>query len=154
MRGFSKAIVVGNLTRDPEMRTTPSGSNVCSFSIAVNRSYQGRDGQQHDDVSFINCTAWDRNGETISKYCHKGSGILVSGRLSQRSYEGKDGQRRSVTEVVVEDFNFMGGGDNRDGAASGSNNYSGKSSDKPAMADEGEMPEDVPDSVDLNDIPF
>ena len=107
MRGFSKAIITGNLTRDPELRTTPNGASVCSFSVAVNRVYRDSNGAQKEDVSFIDCSAWGKLGEMIGQYAKKGSGVLVSGRLSQRTWEDKNtGQKRSRVEIVVEDFNF------------------------------------------------
>ena len=87
-RGFSKVIIMGNLTRDPELRSTPSGTQVCSFSVAVNRVYNG-----NEQVSFFDCSAWGKIGETIAQYLKKGSGILISGRLEQRSWEDKDGQK-------------------------------------------------------------
>jgi len=150
MRGFSKAIITGNITRDPELRTTTSGSNVCSFSVAVNRTYKGTDGENKEDVSYIDCVAWGKLGEVISNYAKKGSSVLVSGRLSQRSFEGKDGTKRSRTEIVAEDFNFIGSSSARDG---GSSSYSGSSS---ASADtEVEIPTDIPEGeVDLSEIPF
>lgn len=157
MRGFSKAIIAGNLTRDPELRNTPSGATVCSFSVAVNRTYRGADGTNKDEVSYIDCTAWGKQAETIAQYLKRGGGILVSGRLSQRSFEGKDGVKRSRTEIVVEDFNFIGGG--RDG---GDSSYSGGSSDSsygtPASnssADMNNIPDDIPEGdIDLSDVPF
>ena len=84
MRGFSKAIITGNLTRDPELRTTPNGATVCSFSVAVNRVYRDASGEQKEDVSFIDCSAWGKLGEMINQYAKKGSGVLVSGRLDHR----------------------------------------------------------------------
>lgn len=153
MRGFSKAIVAGNVTRDPELRTTTSGSQVCSFSIAVNRSYRGNDGNQQDQVSFIECIAWGKSGETIAQYVKKGSGLLVSGRLEQRSWDDKtSGQRRSRTEVVVDDFTFIGGNGNGGGAGAGN---SAPRSTSSAPRDE-VVPDDVPeeDQINLDDIPF
>ena len=79
MRGFSKAIVAGNVTRDPEMRTTPSGAQVCSFAIAVNRSYRDGNGAQQEQTSFIECVAWSKAAELITQYVRKGSGLLVTG---------------------------------------------------------------------------
>ena len=84
MRGFSKAIIAGNLTRDPELRTTPNGSNVCSFTVAVNRTFRDASGEQKESVSFIDCSAWGKLSEVISQYAKKGSGVLVCGRLDQR----------------------------------------------------------------------
>ena len=148
MRGFSKAIITGNLTRDPELRSTPSGSSVCSFSVAVNRVYRDANGEQKEDVSFIDCSAWGKLGEMIANYAKKGSGVLVSGRLSQRTWEDKNGGgKRSRVEIVVEDFNFTGAASsNRD---SGESSYSAPSSS--AAAD---IPDDIPEEIDLSDVPF
>lgn len=146
MRGFSKAIITGNLTRDPELRTTPSGSSVCSFSVAVNRVYKDASGEQKEDVSFIDCSAWGKLAEMISQYAKKGSGVLVSGRLSQRSFEGKDGVKRSRTEIVVEDFNFTGSAPSRDGGSS----YNSTSSDNSTS----DVPDDIPEEIDLSEVPF
>jgi len=154
MRGFSKAIITGNLTRDPELRTTPNGASVCSFSVAVNRTYRDTSGEQKEDVSFIDCSAWGKLGEMINQYAKKGSGVLVSGRLDQRSWEDKTtGQKRSRVEIVVEDFNFTGGA-NRDGGSSYSNNFgaSGSSEDQPSSND---IPDDIPEGeIDLSEVPF
>ena len=153
MRGFSKAIITGNLTRDPELRTTTNGTSVCSFSVAVNRVY--RDGnEQKESVSYIDCSAWSKLGEMIAQYAKKGTGVLVSGRLDQRSWEDKNtGQKRSRVEIVVEDFNFIGGSrDNNNN----SSNYNGGSSNTaaPAAAPE-DIPEDIPEGeIDLSEVPF
>ena len=151
MRGFSKAIIAGNLTRDPELRTTPSGASVCSFSVAVNRVYRDTSGEQKEDVSFIDCSAWGKLGEMISQYAKRGSGVLVSGRLDQRSWEDKNtGQKRSRVEIVVEDFNFTGGA-NRDGGS----NYQGGSSVGSNASNAESVPDDIPDGeIDLSEVPF
>lgn len=148
MRGFSKAIITGNLTRDPELRSTGSGNSVCSFSVAVNRTYRGSDGENKEDVSYIDCSAWGKLGEMIAQYAKKGSGVLVSGRLNQRSWEDKTGNKRSNVEIVVEDFNFTGSAP-RDGG----NSYSSTAS---ASADtSADMPTDIPEGeVDLSEVPF
>lgn len=158
MRGFSKAIVAGNLVRDPEMRTTGSGSQVCSFALAVNRSFRDSSGNQQDQVSYLDCVAWGKSAEVICQYVHKGSGLLVSGRLEQRSWDDKNsGQKRSRTEIVVEDFSFLSNG----GASGGS--YTGarsKGGDTDIAASEPDLesdivPEDVPeDQINLDEIPF
>ncbi len=102
---FNKVILMGNLTADPEVRTTPSGQSVTSFSLAVNRTFRGSDGNRREETSFINCTAWGNTGETIAKYVGKGRQLLVSGRLQQRSWEDKEtGKRRSAIDVIVEEF--------------------------------------------------
>ena len=144
MRGFSKAIITGNLTRDPELRTTPNGASVCSFSVAVNRVYRDSNGEQKEDVSFIDCSAWGKLAEMISQYAKKGSGVLVSGRLDQRSWEDKtSGQKRSRVEIVVEDFNFTGSAP------------TGGSSSVSEPAPSSDIPDDIPDEeIDLSDVPF
>lgn len=160
MRGFSKAIIAGNVTRDPEMRTTTSGSQVCNFTIAVNRSYRDSSGNQQDSVSFIDCIAWGKPGETIAQYVRKGSGLLVSGRLEQRSWDDKNtGQKRSRVEVVGDDFSFVGG-NNDGGSASSYGGGSSKRSNSSAASNDVDMsddivPDDVPeDQINLDEIPF
>lgn len=150
MRGFSKAIITGNLTRDPELRTTPNGASVCSFSVAVNRVYRDSNGEQKEDVSFIDCSAWGKLGEMINQYAKKGTGVLVSGRLDQRSWEDKTtGSKRSRVEIVVEDFNFTGS--SRDNGGANTNSFSAPDSIDSAPND---MPSDTEGEVDLSEIPF
>lgn len=158
MRGFSKAIIAGNVTRDPEMRATPSGAQACNFTIAVNRTFRGGDGAQQEQTSFIDCVAWGRSGETIAQYVKKGSGLIVSGRIEQRSWEDKtSGQKRSRVEIVVDDFSFVGGGDGATGGSrGGSSSYAGTRSSAKAVASEEVVPDDMPedDAINLDDIPF
>lgn len=149
-KGFNKVILMGNLTRDIEMRTTPSGQSVANFSLAVSRSWKGQDGQTQEQTSFINCVAWGKPGEIIAQYVKKGDPLLVSGRLDQRSYDDKDGNKRQAIEVNVEDFNFIGG---RSGGSEGGGNYSApsQSSSKPKDV----VIEDIDDKpIDLSEIPF
>ncbi len=161
MRGFSKAIIAGNLTRDPEMRATASGTQVASFGVAVNRSFKGADGTMQEQVSFLDCTAWGRTGETIAQYLKKGSPILLSGRIDQHSWDDKaSGQKRSRVEITVEDFTFIGGGNETfdgggSGAAAGSSSRS-RSSSKASKPAADFVPEDLPDdeAINLDDIPF
>ena len=156
MRGFSKAIITGNLTRDPELRTTPNGATVCSFSVAVNRVFKDANGEQKEDVSFIDCSAWGRLGEMIGQYAKKGSGVLVSGRLDQRSWEDKtSGQKRSRVEIVVEDFNFTGAANRDNGGNSFSSSYGNSGSSDSSSSDGNDIPDDIPDGdIDLDDVPF
>ncbi|MBR0465771.1 single-stranded DNA-binding protein [Candidatus Saccharibacteria bacterium] len=152
MRGFSKAIITGNLTRDPELRTTPNGASVCSFSVAVNRTFKDSNGEQKEDVSYIDCSAWGRLGEMINQYAKKGSGVLVSGRLDQRSWEDKNGGgKRSRVEIVVEDFNFIGA-PRGDG---GSSNFNAGSSSAAGTEASADIPDDIPEEeIDLSEVPF
>ncbi len=163
-RGFSKVIICGNLTRDPELRSTASGTQVASFAVAVNRTYKDSSGTQKEDVSFFNCSAWGKIGETISQYAKKGTGIILSGRLSQQTWDDKSsGQKRSSVEIVVEDFNFIGGNDRSgsyDDAPVSETKTSEKSSSKSKSEDESAevVPDDIPTDeegeVSLDEIPF
>lgn len=149
-KGFNKVILMGNLTRDVEMRTTSSGQSVASFSLAVSRSWRGQDGQQQEQTSFINCVAWGKAGEIIAQYTSKGSSLLVSGRLDQRSYEDKEGNKRQAVEVVVEDFNFTGGR----GEGSGSGSYEPSAPSNNTKSKDVVI-EDIDDKpIDLSEIPF
>ncbi|MDR2523956.1 MAG: single-stranded DNA-binding protein [Candidatus Nomurabacteria bacterium] len=148
---FNKVILMGNLTADPETRTTPNGQSVTSFSLAVNRTWNDKDGQRQEETSFINCTAWGPRGETIAKYVGKGRQLLVSGRLQQRSWDDKDtGKKRSAIDVVVEEFSFINDGRGAaGGGASAAPATKGSDNSSPEIADIS------PDSeVDLSDIPF
>lgn len=148
-KGFNKVILMGNLTRDVEVRTTPSGQNVARFSLAVSRSWRGQDGQQQDQTSFINCVAWGKAGEIIAQYVSKGSPLLVSGRLDQRSWDDKEsGQKRSAVEVIVEDFNFIGGSTGGSAPSAGSNSTNNKPSNDVVVDDIDDKP------IDLSEIPF
>lgn len=150
-KGFNKVILMGNLTRDPETRNTPNGQSVTNFSLAVNRTWKGADGQQNEDVSYIDCVAWGKPGEIIAQYLGKGRAILVSGRLDQRSWEDKEsGGKRSKVEVVVEDFNFVG-----DGGGSGGNSGNGASSNQTSSNKSADNTPEIDDKpIDLSEIPF
>ena len=102
---MNKVILMGRLTRDPEMRQTPNGVSVCSFSIAVNRRF-AKEGQQTAD--FINCTAWRQQAEFICKYFQKGAMIAVVGSLQSRSWENQEGKKQYSTDVVVDEVYFTG----------------------------------------------
>lgn len=155
-RGFNKVILLGNLTRDPELRTIPSGQTVCSFSLAVNRSWRNAEGETQEAVDYIDCNAWGKPAEIINQYMQKGRAILVSGRLQQRSWE-QDGQKRSKVEVVVEDFNFVGGPGEGGAATRGSTApaTAAPADKKGGKKDDEVVIEDIDDEpVDLSDIPF
>ncbi len=157
MRGFNKVVLMGNLTRDPELRTIPSGQQVASFSLAVNRTWNNSNGEKQEAVDYIDCNAWGKPAEIITQYMTKGSAILVSGRLQQRTWE-QEGQKRSKVEVVVEDFNFVGGPS--DGGNSGSYSAPKSSSDSNSSAPKSTKKEDTSsddlgnEPINLDDIPF
>ena len=105
---MNRVVLVGRLTRDPEMRTASSGVSQTRFTIAVNRRTAGANGQREAD--FINCVAWRGTAETIAKYLKKGREIAVEGRLQTGSYDAQDGTKRYTTDVVIDNFTFIGGG--------------------------------------------
>ena len=107
MNSFNKVILLGNLTRDPEVRYTPSGTAVASFAIAVNRRYKQGE-ETKDEVSYIDIVVFGKTAENCGQYLNKGDGILVDGRLQQRRWDDKEtGQKRSKVEVVAQTVNFM-----------------------------------------------
>ena len=115
---YNKTILMGRLTRDPELKTTPSGESVCTFSIAVDRRYQTKGEEKKTD--FFNIVAWRQTGEFVSRYFKKGNMILVEGELQTRQYTNKDGVNVTVTEINAEQVSFTGE-KARDGAQSGNN---------------------------------
>lgn len=151
-KGFNKVILMGNLVRDPETRTTPSGQSVTSITLAVNRQWS-QDGEKRESVSYIDCVIWGKPGEIIAQYLTKGRALLVSGRLDQRSWEDKDsGQKRSKIEVIVEDFNFV---DSRGGSDAGESASTAASPAKASKKSDEVVIEDIGDEpINLDDIPF
>ncbi len=143
-RGINQVILMGRLTRDPETRTTTSGKNVTSFSLAVDR--QGQD----DQADFFDVTAWEKTGELVAQYLTKGRRCLVQGRLRQDSWDDKEtGKKRSRVEVVAFDVTFLDGpsGDNQGSSAPRENQSSNNSKDV--------VIEDIDDKpIDLSEIPF
>lgn len=109
MASLNKVLLIGNLTRDPELRYIPNGSAVTSFTIAVNRVYKLQSGEKKEEVSFIRVVVWGRMAETCGEYLKKGRPVFVEGRLQSRSWEGPDGQKRSATEVIAINVQFLGG---------------------------------------------
>lgn len=102
---MNKALLIGRLTRDPELRSTSTGRNVCQFSIAVNRNFTNANGEREAD--FINCVVWDKQAENLVKYQKKGNQIAVDGRIQTRNYEDKDGKRVYVTEILTNNISFL-----------------------------------------------
>ncbi|MGD8627786.1 MAG: single-stranded DNA-binding protein [bacterium] len=107
LAAVNKVMLTGRLTRDPELRYTPSGTAVSSFSIASSRSYKGQDGEWKQQVAFVNCVAWTKLAVLVNEYLKKGSAVFVEGRLHSRSWETEDGQRRSALEIVAERVQFL-----------------------------------------------
>lgn len=155
-RSFNQVTLMGNLTRDPELRQTPNGQNVCSFSLALNRSYKGSDGNWQEATDYIDIVAWGPLGERVAQYLTKGRPALVSGRLQSRSWE-QEGQKRSKVEVVAGDVTFLGGPGGGDGGGS-SSSESGSSAPAPKASSKKKddvVIEDIGDEpINLDDIPF
>jgi single-strand DNA-binding protein len=103
---FNKVILIGNLTRDPELRYTPQGTSVCNFGLAVNRKYKQGE-EMKEEVTFINIVVFGKQADTCGQYLNKGSSILVEGRLQERRWETEDGQKRSKHEIVAQNIRFM-----------------------------------------------
>ena len=152
---LNKAMIYGNLTRDPEMKALPSGMQVCSFSVATNRSYNDRDGKRQEAVEYHNITAFGKQAEVIAKYLTKGSGVYVEGRLQTNSWE-KDGVKQYRTEIVIDKFEFgpkSGGGASNSGNSGGSNasaatSTGGNNNSAPVL------PEYPTEDINPEDIPF
>jgi len=151
-KSFNQAIVMGNLTRDPELRTTPSGQSVASFAVATNRVWQNASGEKQEAVEYHEIVAWGKLGELASQYLAKGRKVMVIGRLQTQQWE-KDGVKQRRTEIVASDINFLdrpgeGGGDYTPPASSGSAPKKSAKSDDVVI-------EDLPDDeVNLDEIPF
>jgi single-strand DNA-binding protein len=143
---------MGNLTRDPELRQTPNGQNVCSFSIALNRSYRDSNGEWQEATDYVDIVAWGPLGERVAQYLSKGRRVLVQGRLQSRSWE-QEGQKRSKVEVLANDVTFL---DGRGEAPSEDTTTTSKTEvTKKADSNEDVVIEDVSDEpINLDDIPF
>lgn len=144
MAGLNRVVLVGRLVRDPELRKTNSGMSVTSFTVAVdNLTKRG----EEKTASYIPCTCWNFTAENVAKYCSKGSLVGIDGRLSQRNYEDKNGNKRSVVEVIAETVQFLE-----------SKNSSSKSNDNPSMGSGMDMVSDSVshEGIDVSDddLPF
>lgn len=111
MANLNKVMLIGNLTRDIELKTLPGGSSVASFGLAINRSWVDANKEKREEVTFVDCTAWGKTGEIMAKYLSKGRPVYVEGRISTDSWDDKEtGQKRTKTKVVVESFQFLDSG--------------------------------------------
>ncbi len=154
MANFNKVILLGNLTRDPEVRYTQGGQAVAKFGMAINRRYSVN-GEQREQTCFVDITAWGKQAEVIGQYMSKGRALLVEGRLDYQTWEAKDGGgKRSKLEVVVENFQFVGGREGAEGGGGGgSGGGGGGSSRRPSSAGAQEAAEDA-GAEGFDGIPF
>src|SRR5436853_6451547 len=153
MSNLNKALLIGRLTKDPEMRYTPSGTAVTNFSIATNRWSTGPDGERKEFTDYHNIVAYPigkRNlAETVAQYTRKGALVFVEGRIQTRSWEGQDGQKRRTTEIIANDVQFL---DSRSGGTGAADRT--PPARRPAATDDIPAPDDAPRGVDPDEIPF
>lgn len=156
MPSFNKVILIGNLTRDPELRYTPKGTAVAKIGLAVNRTWKSESGETKEEVTFVDVDAWGRQAETIGQYLKKGRPIMVEGRLKLETWEDKQtNQKRSRLGVVMENFQFLDSRGHEGGGAAPSNGGEApraraqSSATAPAVAGEGE-----PSVPEEDDVPF
>lgn len=109
MASYNRIVLMGNLTRDPQLSYTPSNTAVCKFGIATNRSWKDRDGNTREEVCFVDCALFGRSGEVFNQYMSKGRPVLIEGRLQFQQWTTSEGEKRNKHEVVVENFTFLGG---------------------------------------------
>ena len=122
MASFNQVILLGNLTRDVELKHTPSNQAVANIGLAMNRQYQTRDGERREETTFVDCEAWGRQAEVMAQYLSKGRPVFIQGRLKLDTWQDQQGQNRSKLKVVVENFQFVGG---RDGGGASGNDGGG-----------------------------
>ncbi|MGA1204892.1 MAG: single-stranded DNA-binding protein [Opitutales bacterium] len=139
MANFNKVLLMGNLTRDPEVRTTPSGLKIAKLGMAVNRRYRTRDEETKEETTFVDLDAFGNQAELIERYCGKGSPLFVEGRLKLEQWETNNGEKRSKLMVVVENFQFMGSGQAQSGESGGAQS-SGSAAPKGDAIDDDNVP--------------
>lgn len=146
MASLNKVFLMGNLTRDPELRYTPAGLAVASFGIAINRAWTAKTGEQKEEVCYVDINVFGRRAEVVGEYFSKGNPIFIEGRLQLNQWETKDGQKRSTLRVVADNFQFIGGSAKRSVDEAG------------ASAKEVKQPDGIPEDVHLDinneEIPF
>ena len=161
---LNKVYIIGNLTRDPEIKALPSGTKVCSFSVATNRSYKDKDGERKDTSEFHNIVAFAKLGELSAQYLKKGQQALVEGRIQTRSWDAPNGEKKYRTEIIADNiqFGFRATGGPSSGGTSGANSSTTESTASSAVKEGGvgEVPSekdkiDYPqEEISPDDIPF
>lgn len=150
-RSLNKVTLIGNLTRDPELKYTPQGTAVCSFGLATNRGWTTKTGETKEDVQFHRIVAWQKLAELCANLLAKGRKVYLEGRITYRSFEGKDGAQRQLTEIVMDDFVLF------DDRRKDGDSAPAEGEDTPMsepMEDEIPVDEPVLDKVEPDDIPF
>jgi len=150
MANFNKVLLMGNLTRDPDVRTTPSGMKIAKFGLAVNRRYRTRDDETKEETTYVDIDAFGNQADIIDRYCRKGSPLFVEGRLRLDQWETKDGDKRSKLGVVLENFQFLGSGQDQ---GSGSRDADGGSFSANPTAPSAPTSSSG-DAIDDDNVPF
>lgn len=161
-RSLNRIQLIGNLTRDPELKYTPNGTAVCTFGLATNRSWTTADGQTKDEVQYHRVVSWQKLAELTGKLLAKGKKVYVEGRITYRSFVGKDGVQRNITEIVMDDFIVFDSFKRTEGgegqSTSPAEQQSGEGSPAPSQQDNGESlpPTEAKkdETVNPDDIPF
>ena len=143
MASYNRIVLMGNLTRDPQLSYTPKNTAICKFGLATNRKWRDGEGNTREDVCFVDCTVFGKGAEVFNQYMSKGSPVLVEGRLDFQQWTTPEGQKRSKHGVIVDNFQFVGGGRGRDGTTGA----------QPAGAAVDSSPGQAPAPTDA-DIPF
>lgn len=155
MPNFNKVFLMGNLTRDPELRATPSGTAVCQFGLAVNRVYNNANGERKEETTFVEVEAWGRQAETISKYVSKGKPLFVEGRLKLDSWETKEGEKRSKMKVVLENMQLISQRSEGEGEGGGGGESYSQSQAAAVPQERSSSPAPARKSEDIEeDVPF
>ncbi len=152
---INKAMVMGNLTRDPEIKSIPAGTKVASFSLATNRTWKDQSGAKREQVEYHNIVVFGKQAEVIAQYCKKGSSLLVEGRLQTRSWDDQSGQKKYRTEILLESFQFGPKGSTTIGSPSGENAAMKASEPQAGQKDDSIDSIEYPDEdINVDDIPF
>lgn len=156
MANYNKVILMGNLTREPELRVTPGGLSICKFGLAVNRVFTDKEGNKREETTFVDIDAFGKQAEVIAKYMAKGRAIMVEGRLKLDQWETNNGEKRSKLGVVLEQFQFVGGrgeGGVESGGGSSEGGFSNPEQHAPPPRKAAPSPAAQQDDVD-EDVPF
>lgn len=151
MGSYNKVLLMGNLTRDIEVKYTPSNQAVANLGLAVNRRYRTREGEDREETTFVDCEAWGTTAEIMKKYLHKGRPVFIDGRLKLDQWQDKDGNNRSKLRVVVENFQFVDSRGGGGGGDSGGGGGGGGAQRQTASVDAGGP---VHEPISEDDIPF
>jgi single-strand DNA-binding protein len=154
MANLNKVLLIGRLTRDPEVRYTPGGVSVTEFGLAVNRNYTMPNGEKREETCFVDVNVWGKRGEIAKEYLKKGRQVFIEGRLDFRSWEAQDGQKRSKLRVVVDTFQFLDGGRREEAEMTGASAAEGEYGEPPPMSSTPPRSNQQTQQAAEDDLPF